>query len=625
MKSRFTFILTAVIALLAFAEPANAYFENWTGESLANGKFYLYNRYHKRYLKAGSTSTTNPLDATLFTLTSVRKWTGDTYYSISYVQNGSTYYVRQDYGAQKWSTTKFDEWKIEANNGGYWINEWAVEGLSLRRYRYISVETNGTISYPFKDWVDDDRTWILISEAQYNAIYPQNWLRSNASLNNAGIVASEWSTPANETVFNRTVLSNNVWCAESYTDSRNTGRFLEITLSNLAPGYYNLTMNGYAGSVNRNATEGGSGYAKMVVNAQEQNMPAHSVASGSNGAAETYTFNNVLVGSNGQLVIYVEVTNAEVNWVLASIRNLMRSDYSVVEKHDGVIFAAGEVAFSAITNLLTNEVYAVDMEYATLKGTSLPVAVSNSNPNLLVYAAAGQVSNTKNVVTNGRCGNYILVDSNYPVGVPTSFVATSAKYTMNAIAGGIMGTLVLPFTANLPADGLAYALIEEINTVGNTIWGNRQTQVEANRPVLVTKEGLYSNNNVRVEVTIPSETYSEGNLTGVYKSDAAPQGVYVLQNHTDDGTNTGVTGVGFYLVTASSGTQMKPFRAYIPRQDASNVKAFKVLFEDETTGVEPIENAEEAASRVAYDLSGRRVSNPSKGIYIVNGKKVVLK
>lgn len=623
MKSRFTFILTAVIALLAFAEPANAYFENWTGESLANGKFYLYNRHQKRYLKAISTSTTNPLEATLFT---IQKRNRGNYYSISCAVNGSTYYVRQNDGAQQWNTSKFDEWKIEANNGGYYINEWVVEGLAIvGRYRYISVETNGTISYPFKDWVDDDRTWILISEAQYNAIYPQNWLRSNSSLNNAGIVASEWSTPTNETVFNRTVLSNNVWCAESYTDSRNTGRFLEITLSNLAPGYYNLIMNGYAGSVNRNATEGGSGYAKMVVNGQEQNMPAHREASGSNGAAETYTFNNVLVGSNGQLVIYVEVTNAEVNWVLASIRNLMRSDYSVVEKHDGVIFAAGEVAFSAITNLLSDDVYAVDMEYATLRGTSLPVAVSNSNPNLLVYAAAGQVSNSKNVVTNGSCSNYVLEDSNYPVGVPTSFVAASAKYTMNAIAGGVMGTLLLPFTANLPADGRAFVLDEEINSVGNTIWGTLVTQVLPNQPVLVTKAGLYTNNNVRVEVSMPSETYSEGNLTGVYKSDAAPQGVYVLQNHTDDRTNTGVTGVGFYLVTASSGTQMKPFRAYIPRQDASNVKAFKVLFEDETTGVEPIENAEEAASRVAYDLSGRRVSNPSKGIYIVNGKKVVLK
>jgi hypothetical protein len=29
--------------------------------------------------------------------------------------------------------------------------------------------------------------------------------------------------------------------------------------------------------------------------------------------------------------------------------------------------------------------------------------------------------------------------------------------------------------------------------------------------------------------------------------------------------------------------------------------------------------------RVIYDLSGRRVTNPTRGIYIVDGRKVVIK
>ena len=34
---------------------------------------------------------------------------------------------------------------------------------------------------------------------------------------------------------------------------------------------------------------------------------------------------------------------------------------------------------------------------------------------------------------------------------------------------------------------------------------------------------------------------------------------------------------------------------------------------------------EEPSNGIIYDLSGRRVISPSKGIYIINGKKVMIK
>ena len=42
-----------------------------------------------------------------------------------------------------------------------------------------------------------------------------------------------------------------------------------------------------------------------------------------------------------------------------------------------------------------------------------------------------------------------------------------------------------------------------------------------------------------------------------------------------------------------------------------------------TTAIEPVINEVEDA--VYYDLSGRRVENPVQGIYIVNGRKVLVK
>lgn len=49
------------------------------------------------------------------------------------------------------------------------------------------------------------------------------------------------------------------------------------------------------------------------------------------------------------------------------------------------------------------------------------------------------------------------------------------------------------------------------------------------------------------------------------------------------------------------------------------------LFDDETTGVASVDKTQMTANNEFYNLAGQRVTEPSKGLYIVNGKKVVIK
>ena len=49
-----------------------------------------------------------------------------------------------------------------------------------------------------------------------------------------------------------------------------------------------------------------------------------------------------------------------------------------------------------------------------------------------------------------------------------------------------------------------------------------------------------------------------------------------------------------------------------------------LVFSDESTGIGSV-NSEEITDKSFYDLQGRRVAQPAKGLYIVNGKKVVVK
>lgn len=51
----------------------------------------------------------------------------------------------------------------------------------------------------------------------------------------------------------------------------------------------------------------------------------------------------------------------------------------------------------------------------------------------------------------------------------------------------------------------------------------------------------------------------------------------------------------------------------------------KMYFSTEPTAIKSVSTEKEKTDNTVYDLSGRRVMNPQKGIYIVDGKKVVIK
>lgn len=85
--------------------------------------------------------------------------------------------------------------------------------------------------------------------------------------------------------------------------------------------------------------------------------------------------------------------------------------------------------------------------------------------------------------------------------------------------------------------------------------------------------------------------------------------------------------IGFYKLN-NTVTTIPGNKAFLVLTNAeAQAKGFVLEFEDGgTTGIETIENSNHSTeSGVYYDLQGRRVENPTRGVYIVNGKKVVIK
>jgi hypothetical protein len=88
--------------------------------------------------------------------------------------------------------------------------------------------------------------------------------------------------------------------------------------------------------------------------------------------------------------------------------------------------------------------------------------------------------------------------------------------------------------------------------------------------------------------------------------------------------NDGATVAEFRKTT--SGT-LAANKAYLKIPTGGGARALSIVFDDEqeTTAIESVAPKAVAKDNVYYDLQGRRVAQPTKGLYIVNGKKVFIK
>ena len=153
-----------------------------------------------------------------------------------------------------------------------------------------------------------------------------------------------------------------------------------------------------------------------------------------------------------------------------------------------------------------------------------------------------------------------------------------------------------------------------------TIWLTRVKEVPAGEGILlIGDEGEY-------KVPHKSTTAYYANLmvgTVEAKTINETDGEY-----TNYYLSNGDSGVGFYKVNGS--VDLKANRAYLPllKSTTSGSRGFIGLdFDDGEEGTTGISEAQQRLGEqdVYYNLQGQRVNNPGKGVYIMNGKKVIVK
>ncbi len=184
-------------------------------------------------------------------------------------------------------------------------------------------------------------------------------------------------------------------------------------------------------------------------------------------------------------------------------------------------------------------------------------------------------------------------------------------------------TVVLPFS-------LTAGQVANIFGTGTEVYAFSESSTDANDVTINFYKGdgsITANVPVLVKAT---EASSAQTFNGVQVV-APTEGAVVM------GTNTKFIGVfgpltikaGDYFVgngaiyKSEGNTNMKAFRAYIYAQEASEVKMF---IDGVATGIEAINGAVVAEDNApVFNLAGQRVNKAQKGIYIQNGKKVLVK
>lgn len=149
--------------------------------------------------------------------------------------------------------------------------------------------------------------------------------------------------------------------------------------------------------------------------------------------------------------------------------------------------------------------------------------------------------------------------------------------------------------------------------------------IPANTPFLIEYQtgGTYDNGCVKLHVSSGTASLDGGvknDLRGGLETVAKPtdQGtIYTLQK---TGGNPATDKQEFRIYDGED-IKIKGFRAYLPVPNGTPIRG--MIFGGQTTDI--MGATTETDAPVIYDLSGRRVQHATKGMYIVNGKKMYVK
>jgi len=321
----------------------------------------------------------------------------------------------------------------------------------------------------------------------------------------------------------------------------------------------------------------------------------------------------------GDLVAYID--NVQLEGAIvggAGIDGMADNTISAEAKITGILAKGTEVCsdlgngwkklsyddYVKMNSKFSNNITSVDITEATMSDFDADQFFWK-NPNNLVYAADDHRADHANILyKDGEVwkANVLNLNQANPFAAPTGFNATTV-HVYRSLQKGI-NTMCLPFY-------VGQAEISpncKIATFKNGTTFTYVDHADANVPFLATDVDAAVDPGIGLTFN-DKGVCATGDLGTTFVGVYAPQSAVNLYGINDDGK----------LQKGGSGANIKSFRAYLTAVDEA---AREISFEGDVTGIENLTPALSQGEGAWYDLQGRRIAQPTKGLYIVNGKKV---
>ena len=285
-----------------------------------------------------------------------------------------------------------------------------------------------------------------------------------------------------------------------------------------------------------------------------------------------------------------------------------------------------------------------------------------SNPNLLLYVKKAQYapSTINNVVVNGTANSITLVDaaSGNNFYCPQAFTTQSISYThhysmmtgigesrgwetialpfdVQKVTHSSKGTIV-PFTQWSSGDAAKPFWLYELKSNGFV----EASSIKAYTPYIISMPNnpqyadqyqlvgnvtfSAENTTVKVSDNLQQPKYNDRTFVPSFQVQPSSLGYYALNVSNDYFTNnSGMTDGSRFVLNMR---KILPFEAYMTSSSSSAPESIGI-FDDMTTEIQEIPNDMLNTSNSVYDLQGRKIEKTklAKGLYIVNGQKVIIK
>ena len=232
---------------------------------------------------------------------------------------------------------------------------------------------------------------------------------------------------------------------------------------------------------------------------------------------------------------------------------------------------------------------------------------------IAIQLPSGTLRTSWNIEDNNVIGYKVLVygsvESYYTgkTGVKSTSEITAVSVPVSVSAAGWA-----TYSSNYPLDftGITALTAYTATGDGNVVKFNKVTgKVPANTGLLVKGE------TANVPVCASAEAVKNLLVGVTTETVKTANTVFVLMK--------GSKGIGFYKNT--NAFTLRANSAYLPAEavPTTDARAF-IALDEETTGIADVKAVKEDAEGM-FDLQGRKIAKPTKGLYIVNGKKVVVK